>query len=261
MPSLRPEKLVSISIAGSALSLPASNSAPIQVTVGGKGYYLTSGLSTTLSGLTAGTTYAVYLVPVSGSLSLVVSANMNSVGPTGYTSWKLVGGVIADSSSTGLAIANVNGVPSTDPKAFTSTLSLFGNGVIVASQSRRGKFIKIIGTLVVGSSAPTGIFSFSLPSGLGADYSTWALGLINADSHQGVGTAHTYAAGKHFTANVIRNSTSANTFYFYGDATAFGGPSGDWTSTVPITWASPNAIEFELEVPISGWSSTPLINL
>ena len=78
-----------------------------------------------------------------------------------------------------------------------------------------------MGTLIVGSSLPSGIFTFTLPSGLTADYSTLPKGLLNTDAYQNVGTAHAYAGGKHFTANVFRNSASSSEFYFHGDGTTY----------------------------------------
>lgn len=76
------------------------------VTIGGQQYTLTSAASIALSGLTANTRYQVYAVVTSGAVSLVYSINENSVGPVGYSSWKLVGSFLSNGSSTFLTFNN-----------------------------------------------------------------------------------------------------------------------------------------------------------
>jgi len=86
------------------------------LTIGGLQYTTDAVKSVTLSGLVGTQRYQIYAVISSGDVILVTSTNENSVGPAGYTSWKLVGSFYTG----GLAVpafgafVNIRGVPKTD---------------------------------------------------------------------------------------------------------------------------------------------------
>ena len=65
-----------------------------RLTIGGQ-QYKTSALSVTPT-LAANTMYCLYVVLSSGVLTLVSSTNVNSVGPAGFSSWKLVGAYVTN---------------------------------------------------------------------------------------------------------------------------------------------------------------------
>lgn len=142
----------------------------------------------------------------------------------------------------------------TDPAIYTPTLTNFGNGTAALSQERAGSRIKIKGTLTVGSTLPTGIIIFSLPSGLEADYSTNTIGVTNADSYQRVGLATAHLA-EYFSAHIIRNGTSTTELYMYGNGSTY--TSGiNWGATIgSITVAAGDVLTIDMEVPIQGWTS------
>lgn len=148
----------------------------------------------------------------------------------------------------------VSGTTITNPVAYTPVITNFGNGVGYLNWERRGAKIAIQGTLVVGTTLPTGIIKFALPPGLTADYSTIPKGIANSDSFQRVGTGTTYAS-EYFTSLIVRDIASNNTFYFNGNNTTYG-VSGDWSATVPVTFTAGDTLSVDLEVPILGWSAS-----
>jgi hypothetical protein len=92
---LKPEKFIVTKVSASEISLGAGSA----VTIGGQQYTLSSSISLLLSGLTVNSLYMVYAVMSSGVMTLVASTNVNSVGPSGYSSWKLVSAFYADSTT------------------------------------------------------------------------------------------------------------------------------------------------------------------
>lgn len=82
------ERIGTLSHAAGVISLASS-----RITIGGQ-QYDTSTLSRTISTdvtLAANTLYMIYAVLVAGVVQLRISTNLNSVGPAGFTTWKLVG--------------------------------------------------------------------------------------------------------------------------------------------------------------------------
>jgi len=109
MPSIRKqEKIGALTNVGNVISLAAS-----VLNVGGQQYTTTSNLTMTASGLTSNGLYMIYAVVESGAVKLVQSANVNSVGPAGYSAWKLVGAFYAtwNGSISFGGFVNIEGVP------------------------------------------------------------------------------------------------------------------------------------------------------
>ena len=143
-----------------------------------------------------------------------------------------------------------------DLTAYTATLNNFGNGTAALAWKRSGNMCKIKGELIVGSSLPTGVIVFYLPTGLTADYTNIPKGVTGSDAFQRVGLATSYAPG-YFTGAIIRNGTALTSFYVNGDSTSYGS-SGDWDATHPTTWTAGDVITIDMEVPIVGWSSNTI---
>lgn len=79
------------------ISLAAS-----KLTIGGQQYITTSSVSRTITNdvtLAANTLYMVYAVISGGAVALRISTNVNSVGPAGFSSWKLVGAFDTDGTA------------------------------------------------------------------------------------------------------------------------------------------------------------------
>lgn len=121
--NFRQDKIGALSEAGGTISL-----APSILTIGGRQLETTSSIGVAAV-LTANTRFQVYAVNNSGVVQLVVSQNENSVGPLGWTSWKLVGSY------------SVN------------TLSSFGGffNVKDSSGSVKIRYSTVVGTSVTGS--------------------------------------------------------------------------------------------------------------
>jgi hypothetical protein len=189
------------------------------------------------------------------------------------TSYRLIGHV-ATATATAYTIrfdtwslgpqAKLYGSPIVDDKALTTlttpatTLTNFGNGTAALTYARQGNRIKMQGVLIVGSSLPTGSITFTLPTGLSADYSTVPKGIGNADAYQAVGIAQSYTP--YFSGIIIRNNASTTQFQINGDGTVYGTGDNGWTATIPQTWAAGDTISIDLEVPIIGWSSSVVMS-
>lgn len=150
----------------------------------------------------------------------------------------------------------VQGAAVTDPVTFTpATVSNFGNGTTHLQWWRVGPKMRISGTFKVGSSLPTGTIKFSLPTGYSPDYSGLPIGITGADSYQHVGAAWAYVP-EYYTAQVVRDGSSASLFYFDGNNSTYTGTDLSWGTNVgAATLANGDTISVEMEVPISGWSS------
>lgn len=260
MGSIRgPDKYQAISISGSTLSMTASASVPIKATVGGKQYYITASISSTLSGLTAGTTYFVYLVPSAGTLIFSVSASAPSAF-TNSAGFVLVGGIIADSSSTGLAITDIYGPPVTDTKANVPTLlNAWTNSTLTGSLRRNGEKAEI-GYKLQTTGTPTGsALSFYMPTGLVLDNTKLS---SNGDG-MCVGQGGIYQQGILDGSLLAFVNNNGGNAYFNATYLASVANSGiaSVTPTSPVAITNhPDFIWLDVIVPVVGWSSIPLIN-
>ncbi len=95
---------------------------PSRVTIGGQ-QYNTGTLNMSLGSLSPAVRYQLYLVTVGGVIQLVKSTNENSVGPSGYSWWKLVGCFMSDGSSGFGAFMNINDTPSFSRVTYTPGVS------------------------------------------------------------------------------------------------------------------------------------------
>lgn len=85
---LQADSIGALSHSSGVITLAAS-----RLTIGGQ-QYVTSSLNRTISTdvtMTANTRYQIFAVVSGGVVSLRISTNENSVGPSGFSSWKLVG--------------------------------------------------------------------------------------------------------------------------------------------------------------------------
>lgn len=83
--------------------------------IGGQVHYKSS-LQVAIPSLTANVLYLVYAVLTAPNTpALVISTNLNSVGPAGYTSWDLVGAFYANAATTAGfgSFVNITGAPET----------------------------------------------------------------------------------------------------------------------------------------------------
>ena len=117
------EKIGILTNLGTSAQLTSS-----KLTIGGQ-QYSTGTLTVNYGTLTANTLYMIYATVTVGVVSLVISTNVNSIGPATYNSWKLVGAFYSNGlSSVGFgSFVNIEGAPSclnavdTLPTVTTST--------------------------------------------------------------------------------------------------------------------------------------------
>jgi hypothetical protein len=116
---IKNEKIGSLSHGGGIISLTAST-----VNVGGL-QIDTDTLSRTISSdvtLVANTLYMIYVVLSSGTPTMRISTNVNSVGPAGFSSWKLVGAFYSNGITGSIAFGsfvNIDGAPATTNIPYT----------------------------------------------------------------------------------------------------------------------------------------------
>lgn len=161
------DKIGALSHSSGVITLAAS-----RLTVGGQ-QYTTSALNRTIATdvtMAANTLYMIYAVVSGGVVSLRISANVNSVGPAGFTSWVLVGAFYSTAANTPVwgSFVNIEGPPETQTEvseAGSTQLNAFYAGmssftVTNYNWSRVGRHLFV--TIRLDSVTPNGV-SFRIP--------------------------------------------------------------------------------------------------
>ncbi len=119
---LQLDKIGSLSQSSGTITLAAST-----LTIGGQ-QYPTGPLTTAVNTSVGNTRYMIYAIQSGGVVSLTQSTNVNSVGPAGSTSWKLVGAYYTNGlASVGFgSFVNIVGIPKTDRISYLPTYQGFG---------------------------------------------------------------------------------------------------------------------------------------
>lgn len=263
------DKIGLISHSGGIISLAAS-----RLTIGGQ-QYITSQISRTISSdltMTATNQYMVYAVRNSGNTELRISSNVNSIGPAGFSSWKLVGAFLTNSSSAWGAFVTIEGVP-------TSETFLLGTISITATTTPPTKgttlqdahYVQRVGDRLIGTfkyrqnaAGSAGSGSYVIQTGFTIDTGKVLTG--------NVGGAEAPVGDSFFTgggANPIYNGNSTVLASPLGIIMS-GQQNGDvvntydqfGTSAASTTFANTNQ-EWggDYNVPISTWSRIPLKDL
>lgn len=109
------DKIGALSQVGGNILMAASVGTPAYLTIGGQQYTITTQLSVAIPTLLANTRYQIFAVQSAGVVSLSISINENSVGPTGAAGWKLVGAFQADGTGSPAfgSFFNITGRPKT----------------------------------------------------------------------------------------------------------------------------------------------------
>lgn len=115
MQKLRSDRIGTLTESAGIITLASTAARPSFFTIGGQQYKVTSNLTYTEATHTAVTLYYIYAVLSSGVVTLVRSTNVNSVGPAGFSAWKLVGAYYSDGLG-GLgfgSFVSITGIPQT----------------------------------------------------------------------------------------------------------------------------------------------------
>lgn len=233
---------------------------PSLLTIGGQ-QYRTPTLNVSLSGLTANTLYMVYVVMTGPtSFQLVVSGNYNSVGPAGYTKWKLVGAFYADGAlSLGSFIDNLYDRPTTvDRMSYSvswtgSTNPAIVNGTLLSTWGRDGETLALEIAMVAGSSTTfgSGQWNFTGPSAF----------TFNTSKITGYGTSSATVGTAYMNDNtvafyigltVVINTNQVRIHVNGGAAVG---------ATTPFTWGNTDNLTLNAKIPVLGWSNTPIAYL
>lgn len=127
------DKIGSISESGGTITLQ-----PSILTIGGQQFNETVALNVSATLAAVNTRYQVYAVRSGGNTILAVSANENSIGPAGYTAWKLVGSYYTDGALGFDSFLNINLPYNPDIKFSGTTVSY--------NHTTSGAWQKIVGT-------------------------------------------------------------------------------------------------------------------
>jgi len=251
------------------------------LTIGGQQYVTTSQLSVALPALTANTLYMVYAVVSGGVPALVISQNVNSVGPAGQSAWKLVGALYSDGNpSVGFgAFVNITGTPKTGLIAGGATVvtahtSNPTKGTIIVDRvqwERDGEFVMAYYEYdhSTGSgNAGTGNYFLNVPANFPVNSSNYQ---FNSDSFSGINGDHN--ARSHIGTGDITISGANGTCHcqpfdanrfrtWFVEATTGGSAfTGGWGSNA---WNYTNAnlrFSFTIRYKAQGLSSTALEDL
>ena len=226
-----------------------------RVTIGGQQY--TSGsLQNTLGTLAANTLYMLYVVLSGGVLTLVKSTNVNSVGPVGFTSWKLVGALYANADATPIfgSFVNIEGVPCTN-----TNISEVGGQISSAIVGFTGQALTDYHWSRVGRRLFVNWRSNS-NSGTGSTAKMpFPLGLTGVETSVEIGTY----AGQNGSSNAGGgiHTGFGDGFAYFGFGNLSGAAISTASGTTVVGPGAPTTLTGSFEVHITQWSSTPLKDL
>lgn len=266
---LKKDKIGSLSYSAPDIVLQAST-----LTVGGQ-QYVTSSLTRTIAtdvSMAANTRYQVYAAVSGGVVVLRISANENSVGPSGFTAWKLVGSFYSNGGSTFGAFVSINTTPNTGwINNGVVNITSIGGGAGGGSTAVNTTWIRRVGDSAQirldyrqtsGGSLGTGDYLFALPAGLSMDvnkvnvYATaeglggfLTNGILGSGLVSNAGNSGVCIVVPYDSTNVrLAGDDSANSQFYIGQS-AYG------LNAATLNYAA------EFTVPIVGWSITPIEDL
>lgn len=251
------------------------------IRVGGQFYKLANTLSCDLStsgigGLDTGSIavnklYMIYAV-VNGSnqIELIASLNVNSIGPTGYISWKLVGALLSDYQSQIGSTVTIEGVPTSDvfadgPIPITGVTTDPTKGTIVRDTIRWGQIgdkmeIHFEYEQSAGGSTGSGTYLLELRGGFAIDSSKIDIG-VTSRHNVIVGYGHMSNALDGIAANSRETTISMYDSTHFQIATDEPTDSLDFFGSGGFAIVGQHRFSGKLTVPISGWSNIPLKDL
>ncbi len=149
---------------------------------------------------------------------------------------------------------NVTGAITTEWQSYTPTLTGLTNGLAYTNATNTGFWRRVgdsveldIRTSFTGAPGTgTGAFQWAIPSGLVVNTSK----ITAASSLKVIGSATYTDAGTNFS---IAQATYMSTTTIGALSTA---AADNFTTTIPITWASSDSINLRALVPIVGWGAT-----
>lgn len=251
------------------------------LTIGGLQYILDSQKSVALPAMTANTRYQVFAVITGGDVALQISTNENSVGPAGFTAWKLVGSLYSDGSLSFGSFLNVKTKPSSSwinggPSIISATSVAPTKGTMINDkifwkQDGEEIHVRVEINQSVGGVAGTGMYLFGLPGSrqintqkMSADNTvldgvtewqqknevgSWSFSEIASDDQSGAGPVVVYDSNYVSVKYLTISDTGGASLGSYGSTSA-------WSIA-----AAPIQLTLKFSVPVLGWSDTPIEDL
>lgn len=250
---MKDDKIGSLSHAVGVISLGASD-----LTIGGQ-QYSTPTLNRTISTdvtLVANTLYMIYAVVNSGVVDLRISTNVNSAGPAGFSSWKLVGAFYSNGASSVAfgSFVGIEGTPESDWITFDPTGTWVANTSYFGRWKRTGTNLELQ-FRVSTSGAPTAAsLVINFPTNLSVENAVNQL-----SNNAGYGYAQDTGVANYDLAVLIVTATSIAPVS-KGAAGTFVN-NANTTNTAPFTWASGDLLDCYATVVGTGFNSRPLKDL
>jgi len=271
------DKIGTLSHSAGNILMAASVSSPVYLTIGGQQFKITSQLSVALPAMSANARYQVFAVQTAGVVSLVISLNENSVGPVGYSRWKLVGSLRANGSLVFGGFSNIKGSSSdwilsgTFQIGATTTAPTYGTATIDVNQlwyKIEGNSARIrwawVKSVTGTATAGTGMYLFPMPANISIDVTklvpdTTVIGANAANPRSNnVGSYNASTTGAAFTGGVTVYD-SANVLLSGSDTVVNNASLGTISAGFgAITGAAQMGYGVDALVPILGSSNTPI---
>lgn len=201
--------------------------------------------------LTANTLYMIYYT----SAGLVISTNVNSVGPSGYSGWVLVGAFYSNGLSSvgfGAFIKDVNSPPQSETWDWLPTGAWTGNVTYTGKALRNKEFIEL--TVVMTCSAapsPNVQQSFNNPTNITMDTTK-----ANGSNFYAAGVGTCQDSGVNSRGCIMQSLGGIIYPYWINSITIDG-----VVLTLPFTWGAGDVITANYKFPVTGWTATPLKDL
>lgn len=237
-----------------------------RITLGGQQYNFDT-VQESLPSLTSTTLYFVYAVLFSGSPALRISTNVNSVGPAGFNSWKLVGAFYSNGlSSVGFgSFVNIEGRPETELIPFTAIIKgvtsdpTEGGSVVKESWfTRDGKdtIVKFSYTQATGGTAGSGQYYVPPPENLTIDSSVETT--VSEQASRVRGSCAIASNGNERHGPALIDVDNGGVQLYTGNETNV---LNLWSSSVTSLANDNLDVSFIIRIPITEWSNTPLKDL
>ena len=240
------EKIAQPTFGSGTITLP-----PSEFRIGGQGYRTTSNLTVSVGSPVSFTLYYVYAVISAGSPILVISTNVNSVGPATYTSWRLVGAYYSTGDTVPVfgSFVNITGVPNSGKISYLPVITGLGTCTGISGYVVRSGILADV-QMAWTNGTPTAVtvqlsLPFTLSSTIAAGYNPVGIG-TNTGAAPGPYAVLVYPGQSDFKIGLGEKATT--------------GSGSPLTGTTAYMSVSQTPFMKAL-VPVSGWTNTQLIDL
>jgi hypothetical protein len=232
---------------------------PSLLTIGGQQYRTTSAITRTIATditMAANTRYQIFAIVSGGVVSLKISANENSVGPAGSTSWKLVGSFYANGAASVAfgSFVNIEGMPVSDQITFDAVFSFTAVTSKTSYWWRRGKWFFAHYKFHGNGAQPATSQNMSKPTNITFD---------ETNTSTGTDTVSDYPAGSWAGEDAGVQSYGGGVFYRNSDDVFYNATqAGAASNSNPYSFSTGDYWKTIIrDMPVLGWSNTPIKDL